>query len=550
MASNETIREHCERRLEALRADRSSWFTHWQELAEYILPRKQRFLISPNAQRGGAGMNKKIFDPTGTTAARICAAGLMGGVTSPARPWFRLTIGKISSEGEGEIAVWLAEVERRMELVLAQSNIYNCLANCHLDNVVFGVGPMYIYEDNEDVVRGHNPAIGEFFVGVDHRGYPSSLYREFTMTARNAEKEFEKENLSTAAQSLLAQQGDKEIVICHAIEPDTYRWTNRPFYECYWERGSERGKILRKRGYAEQPFIVPRWEVVSNDAYSTSPGMDALPEIKQLQHETNRKGQAIDKMVSPPLVADVQLRNQPVSLLPGGVSYVSGASQIGVKPIFQVQPPIQEMMGDIQEIQDRIKTILFNDLFMMISNLDTVRSATEIDARREEKLIMIGPVLGRIMNEALDPLINRVFGIMWRGRLLPQPPESVKGAEIKVQYISMLAEAQSATKTVGIERLFGFVGTLAAGIPDIMDKVDPDKAVDHYARSLRVPPDIIRDNAQVTELRNERQEQQQVAQILEQTNAGAQAAKTMSQAEIGGGQNALSAMIGGAGAIQ
>src|SRR6185369_16659004 len=201
-------------------------------------------------------------------------------------------------------------------------------------------------------------------------------------------------------------------------------------------------QLLRARGFHDWPVMAPRWDVQSNDPYGRSPGMDALGDIKQLQQETRRKAQAIDKMVNPPLLADVQLKNQPMSLLPGGVTYVSGLGRDreGARPIYTIMPPIAEMMQDIREVQQRIKITFHNDLFTGITDLQTVRTATEIDARREENLVLLGPVLERILGEGLGKAIDRAWGIMWRGRLFPTPPQALAGqpTHIQVDYVSML----------------------------------------------------------------------------------------------------------------
>jgi hypothetical protein len=216
------------------------------------------------------------------------------------------------------------------------------------------------------------------------------------------------------------------------------------------------------------------------------PAMVALGDIKQLQQETKRKAQAIDKMVNPPLMADVQLKNQPASVLPGGVTYINNlANNPGMKPIYTVMPPVQELMQDIKEIQERIKVIFFNDLFMMFQNLQAEpRSAAAVDARREEKLVMLGPVLERFENEALDPAIERIFGIMLRGGLLPPPPPELHGTFVKVQYVSMLAEAQRATGTAAIERVLATAGNLAGVDPTAMDVVDVRECLQEYGMLL------------------------------------------------------------------
>lgn len=319
-----------------------------------------------------------------------------------------------------------------------------------------------------------------------------------------------------------------------------------PWREVYWELGSGSNYLLRTRGFHEKPFIAPRWDIVGNDAYGRSPGMDALGDVKMLQVEQKRKAQAIDKHVNPPMLADVSLRNEPASMIPGGVTYVSNNNGVGFKPIYEIKPDFQGLAADIKEVQERVKVTFFNDLFMMISQLDTVRTATEIDARKEEKLIQLGPVLERFENEALDPAINCTFDIMLRNGLLPPVPQELSGQKIKVEYISMLAEAQKAASTAGIERLAGFVGNMAAAKPEVLDNIDFDEAIEEYADMLGVSPKIIVSLAKVQQIRAARNQQMQQQQTLQNSVAAAQGAQTLSQTDVGGGVNALQKMIGAA----
>ena len=545
--NDEELISQCENRLAGLRTDRYSWWSHWRDLADFILPRRYRWLISPNQLNRGVGLNGKILDSTATIAARTCASGMMSGVTSPTRRWFKLQIDNIDSESNHEIALWLAECERRMMRVFSESNFYNSMAVLYLDLVVFGSGDVIIYEDFNDVIRCHNPALGEFFFAVSSRQEVDTQYREFTQTVAQVVQEFGEENVPEDICQTYKTGGvglTRELLIAHAIEPNTGQVHERfKYFECYWIRGQNE-KALRRKGFYEFPVLGVRWDVVANDAYGRSPGMDALGDIKQLQQETLRKAQAIDKMVNPPLVGDVQLKNQPASTLPGGITYISGQNNIGLKPIYSVMPPVQEIMLDIQAIQMRIQNIFFNDLFQMISQLNTVRSATEIDARREEKLVLLGPVLERFENEALGKAIDRVFGIMSRGKLLPPAPEGVQGKFIQVQYESMLAAAQAATATTAIERVLGLAGNLTAVAPSVLDNLDTDEAIREYGAKLGTSPKMYRAQTTVAEMRAARDQKQQQIEQLDQTMAGVQGAKILSTTDVGGGQNALSAMIG------
>lgn len=545
LSSIEDLRRGTDGELEGMRTARLSYWNHWRELAQYILPRRYRWLITANDYRRGHAINGMILDATGTIAARRLASGMMSGITSPTRPWFKLRIAGVSDNESDEASLWLAEVERRMMQVFAESNFYTAMATIYFDLVVFGTACMLIYEDYDDVIRCYTPCLGEYFLANDSKLRVAKIAREFTYTVQQTVDEFGIENVSDSVRSRYETQSrtslELEVIICHLIRPKGQKWE-----EIYWEKGSSQMNILRRKTFDEWPAVCPRWDLTGNDAYGRSPGMDALGDIKQLQQETKRKAQAIDKMTNPPMVADIQLKNQPASMLPGGVTYVSGIQQGRqlFAPAYQVMPPVAELMQDIAQIHDRVGQIFFNDLFMMISNLETVRTATEIDARREEKLVQLGPVVERFENEALDPAINRCFNIMLRKRLLPPPPPEIQGAPIQVQYVSMLAEAQKASATAAIERLFAFVGNMAGIRPDVLDNLNFDEGVDQYADALNVSPRIVFSSEMVAAQRQQRAQQMAQEKMAQDAGAAVQGAELLSKTQVGGGINALQAILG------
>jgi len=557
---SEAYRRYADARLAGLRGQRESWLDHWRDVAGHVLPRRYRWLVAANDQARGSQINHRILDSTGTLAARTLASGMMNGITSPTRPWFKLRIE--GYEEDYEVQSWLTDCERRMMTVFQASNFYQAMAIMYFDLVVFGSACVVIYENFENVIHCFNPCLGEFFFDLNNDLEIGTVAREITLTYCQMVEEF-----GEAAVSRDVRDGykdgalkNREKVVCHLIERNVGESAGVaktfPFREVYWEVGSPQDQVLRTRGFHDWPVMAPRWDVQGNDPYGRSPGMDALGDIKQLQQETRRKAQAIDKMVNPPLLADVQLKNQPMSLLPGGTTYVSGLSRDreGARPIYTVMPPIAEMMQDIREVQQRIKITFHNDLFTGISDLTTVRTATEIDARREEKLVLLGPALERIHSsrEGLGSGIDRVWGIMLRGQLLPPPPESLAGqaTHIQVDYISMLAMAQKGIATAGIEKLWAFAGNLAAVKPEILDKLDADQTIDEYANALGVSPKIIVSDEDAAAVRQGRAQQAQMAQATEMAATAAQGAKTLSETDVGGGINAMQMMLGNAAAPQ
>lgn len=560
-----SVHQHGRATLEAMRIKRYSWWQHWRILADYILPRRYRWLVTANQMNRGTATNNNIIDSTGTIAARTLASGMMSGITSPTRTWFKLKAKGF--EDDLVVGTWLTECEHRLMTVFQESNFYSAMAVMYFDLVVFGTACIIIYEDYDNVIHCFNPCLGEFFFELNNKFLVDTIGREMTMTHQQIVDEFGKENVTEdIKQSInnnsLSSGRTQEKIVCHLLEPNRDFFSVVPekfkFREVYWLQGGEEGKLLRARGFHEWPGMTPRWDVTSNDPYGRSPGMDALGDIKQLQQETIRKAQAIDKMVNPPMIADIQLKNQPGSLLPGGTTYVSGLSQgrVGMMPVYTVMPPIGEMKQDIQDIQTRIKIIFQNDLFTGITDLQTVRTATEIDARREEKLVLLGPVLERILGEGLGKAIDRAWGIMTRGGLLPPPPQSLRGAptHVEIDYVSMLALAQRGLATASIEKMFGFAGNLVGVFPEIKSKLDVFETMDEYAEALGVPPKLLvptDDAKKAIQAQLDQANSERNAQMIGQGVQGlAETGKTLADTEVGGGQNALSLLLGGGGGGQ
>lgn len=536
--------------LEALRTDRLPWWQVWREIAMYYIPKRYIWLASANEKKSYVGKNGNILDGTGTKAGRVLAAGMMNGVTSPSRPWFKLRIPGLDDDADLEVRIWLDEVERQMLQVMAESNFYNALALLYIDLVFFGTGAMLIYEDFESVIRCYNNALGEYYLGQDDRLMVNRFAREFTLKVGQIVDKFGKENCSDTVKNLYDRgQHLHDIELCHVIEPNVGPKYLVPkvfqFREIYWERGAQTGKVLSLRGFYEMPGLFPRWEITANDAYGTSPGMDALGDVIQLQHETKRKGQSLDYMVRPPMVLDIQLQHRPTALLPGGQTFVSGQNSAGAKPAYQITPPLAELSADIRDVQTRIREIFHNDLFQMISQLETVRTATEIDARREEKLVQLGPVLERFENEALDPAIKRIYSIMVRKNLLPDPPPALEGVQLEVQYVSILASAQSAVGVIPTERFLQLVGNLSAVYEDATLIPNVEELLRDYAKDIGVKAKGLNSRDDVAAQREARNQSKQLEQAAAMAPPAADAAKLLSETDVGGGASALQQLMGG-----
>jgi hypothetical protein len=541
--------QHLESRLIGLRTDRYTWWVHWREVAEYILPRRYRWLITPNELNRGVPLNQHIINNTGTKSAQNCAAGLKEGTTSSGRPWFAMTIPDMEAADTSPVKLWLDEVKRRMLRVMAGSNYYSAKATQYFDLIVFGTAPMTIDEDYDDVIRCFNPCAGEYYLANSDALRIDTFFREITMTVSQVVSKFHLANCSSSVQALFKTAGaslGREVRVCHAIEPNDSRIAAKvlparfKWREAYWEGGNSALGILQLKGYQEQPFSAPRWDLAANDAYGRSPGMDALGSIKQLQLMERRAAQGIDKQVNPPLKAHVSMKNQPAVNLPGGVTYVTdmSAAGSGIAPVYEVKPDLQAMAESMQSVERRIDDTFFGDLWKMISSLDRDVTAFQVARMQEEKLVQLGPVLERNQNESLDPDIERIFAIMNRRGMIPPAPKEIHGNPLQVQYVSMLAVAQRAASTSALEQLVGFIGHLqagdiataqAGGMATSWDNINRDELVDEYAEMLGVTPKVILASIEVAKIRAQRAQaaaqQQQQAQQMQMLQQASQSAK-------------------------
>lgn len=552
MKIDEAVHTQKKQVIAALDTDRQPWWRLWQEISDFYLPKRYVYLLAKDNRTRYLALNGKVVDATGTTAGRVLASGMMNGVTSPSKPWFKLRLAGFADDIDHDARVWLDEVERRMMLIMAESNFYNCLAIMYLDLVFFGTASMLIYEDFDKVIRCYNCALGEYYLGQSFRQQVDTFARTFTYSVKQTVQQFGLENCSERVQAAYKLGGaslGQDVDITHLIEPNDKRDGMLPKHfssrEYYWETTGPVGTVLSVRGYYEMPGIWPRWELTANDAYGTSPGLDSLGDVKQLQQETIRKGQGLDYMLRPPMQLDIQLQHKPTALLPGGQTYVAGLAQgrTGAAPIYQVTPPINEIRQDILDIRERIRETFNNDLFKMISQLDTVRSATEIDARKEEKLVLLGPVLERFENEALDPAINRIYGIMGRVGLIPEPPESIANAKLQIQYVSILSKAQSAVGVAPTERWLALIGNIGAVRPQVLNIPNWEELLRDYAVDIGVKEKGINSRDDVDALNKQDQQQSQIAQTLAGGQSAAESAKLLSETPVGGGASALQALL-------
>jgi hypothetical protein len=557
-----------------LRNERQSFLNHWRDITDLIMPRRGRFSQVDNNR--GEPRNDKIIDSTATMALRTLRSGLMAGITSPARPWFRLTTRNPTFTENASVKKWLEEVSDRMATVFLKSNLYNVLPIMYGDLGGYGTACMLLEPDAQDVIRCYPFPIGTYYIANDRKLKVNTFCREFRLTVRQLVEQFGRDprtgkidwsNISTVARNLYENnQTEAWIELVHFILPNEDFDASKKlgifkkYVSVYYELGYtgasvantnylggslDNGKYLRMDGYDMFPVLAPRWEIAAEDIYGTGcPGMTALGDIKQLQVGEKRILQAVEKMINPPMVGPTALQNAKVSILPGDITYLDERDgQASFRSVHEINFNVQAMELKQQQVRERISRSFYEDLFLMLAQSDRRNiTATEIEERKEEKLLALGPVLEQLNQDLLDPLIDLTFDIMSKREMIPEPPEEIAGQELKVEYISVMAQAQKLNGLAGVERFSTYFTNLSQFKPDILDKVDSDELIDHYGEVVSMPAGIVRTDEEADEIREARAQAQQAQAQAEQAQAQVQAAESLSNTKLEG-DSALDEML-------
>jgi hypothetical protein len=550
-------------RLEVMRKEleqeRSSFISHWRDLADYILPRRIRLNTTDNNR--GDKKNQKIVDSTATTSARVLRSGLMSGITSPARPWFKLTTNDHELADFGPVKEWLHTVSNRMNAVFTKSNLYKVLPTLYGDLGVFGTAAVGIEEDFDQTIRFFPFAVGSYCISNDSNLRVNVFQREMRYTVRQVVEKFGAMKNGKADWSPFShfvkdsyEKGNYEawVDVCQFVVPNQhYNLIKagpkfKKFSSIYYEKGScssdssylkggDEAKCLRDKGFDFFPVMAPRWETTGEDVYGTDcPGMIALGDIKQLQLGERRGSQAIEKMVNPPMKAPAALASSRAAIGPGDITYLPNGQTDAFSPAHETNLRIDFLENKQEQIRKRIQRVFYEDLFLMLAtDPNGERTAFEISERKEEKLLALGPVLEQLNQDLLDPTIDNTFSVMFQQGQIPPPPREIAGQSLKVEYISIMAQAQKMVGIGGLERFTGYIDGLAKTDPAVWKKVNRNNMIDAYADMTSIAPNIVRPNEEVEKMEAAEAAAQEVAARTEQAQIMAGTAKQLSETSLG-----------------
>lgn len=550
-----------------LKSERQPWFKRWQEIARYISPDTGAFLLS---KQNKPKDSNRIVNPMATSCIASLGAGLLAGASSPSRPWFNFSLDGVDMIKDVEARLWASQVRDLILEDFAKSNTYLALQTLYEEVATYGTGACLVFEDEDDGIRLFPLTAGQYAISTDSRGYVNTLYREIKMTVGQLVDRFGLENCTESTRYLYNNRKlDEWVTVIHAIEPrkkfDASKQDkkNKPWGSWYFEENAGKDEYLAEGGFDFFPALCPRWKLNAGDIYGTGIGMTILPSVKQLQVMDKRKLQGIDLAMNPPLQGPPTYRSRTINNFAGGYTVVDATGNNPIKPLVNTNVDYNGLLMAIDKVERQIRSDTYVDLFLMLQN-DTERqmTATEVSERREEKLMMLGPMLLRMKDEIHEPLIKIDYQMRAINGTLPPLPERLQNIPIKMEFVSMMAQAQKSSDITQMDRLLNIIQPMAQIDPTVLDGINFSRFLSVYSAKMGVPAEVMRTEQEVQAIAQQRQQaQEQAAQAQQMQMAGqtmnqsAQAAQKFAQAQstgsgadllrelgIGGGSSSVASM--------
>ena len=511
------------KRLGSLQTQRETWESHWQEIADYVVPRKADVTKhrSPGDKR-----TELIFDGTAIHAAELLSASLHGMLTNASTSWFGLRFKDRVLNGDDEAREWLQGVEDVMYQAFNRSNFQEQIHELYHDLITFGTAVMFVDADDEQQIRFSTRHIAECYLSEDQKGRVDTVYRKFKMPGRAVIARFGSDQLNSKIQQRIKENPYELIELVHAVyQRDEYDTTkidsqNKPVASVYMEPSEK--IVLSESGFDEFPYMAPRFLKASFEiGYGRSPAMTSLADIKMLNKMSEVTIRAAQKQVDPPLLVPDDGFMLPIRTVPGGLNFYRSGTRDRLEPLnIGANNPLGLNMEE--QRRQAIRAAFYVD--QLILGQGPQMTATEVVQRTEEKMRLLGPVLGRLQAELLQPLIDRVYNLLARQKAFEVAPEILTDQAIDIEYVSPLAKAQRQGDIQAMTRLLELMMPLTQLDPGIMDYIDADGISKHLIKILAVPATAVRGDREVALKRQERQEQQQQAAEAQEDMQAAQAA--------------------------
>ena len=512
-------------RYNSLRTARdASWLSVWREVRHYVMPTYSDFLPE------GGPRGEQLYDTTAIEARKRLAAGMYNWMAPPDKRWFEVVPADEDLQKDEEVKDYFSEVTKVISFTMANSNWSSVLIQV-LNNLACGLDGIVYCEDGGDdsVLNFRSFPVETVCYSENAKGRVDSVYRESEMTARQILQEYGSSTPPKIREEATNPNlQDKKHRILHAVFPRHVRSDNMidnknmPFADVAIEL--ETKQILRDGGFQEYPFAVCRFDKADNETYGRGPGLDKLPDIKML----NRMRQAYilmkEHIADPSYIApDGSIVSKDFNRDPGSLIFYKPEIN-GAKPeILPMSSGSGDLARDIEDEREKIKIGFFWDIFDPLGDLKQI-TATEAEIRNDGKMIPFAPIAGNLHAELFRVIIHRVFGIVSRRGLLPDPPPRLmENPDYKIEFVSKIALSIKKIESLGWLQTEASLANIINLKPDIMDNFDLDEIARDIALANGSSPKWLIPAKDRDAVRSERAQQQAQIQAVQTLAASASA---------------------------
>ena len=527
-------------RYNMLKGLRSNFESYWQTLHDYFYIEAQD--INTGYYPGSELNVNKLYDSSTLESADVLASGFMNYLTPPTSKWFALKSKEFSMVDNKPVNKFLEDIADEVNYTLNRSNFYNQIIASYKSSGVYGTSVLLEEEDDQEGVRFYCIPIKQVCIAEDGNGRVGEYYIEFEYTAYQAADKFGAENLSTDLQRELLPENKTEkthkfiLFIGKRYKRDIRKQDkkNLPVEATWVECGAK--KIVNESGYNEFPAMCHRFDKRPFIQWGFSPAMKALPFARILNAIAKTNLRSMMKHTDPPVAIPNNAFIMPFNSNPRAVNYYDPTKMQGGKSdIFSFanngNPDVG--MGALEYYTQRVKALMYTDAFLAFDNITKQMNNPEVMERINEKMSMLGPAVGRYISEMLNPIIIRTIGVLWRKGALPEPPEEfMVNPSYEIECVSQLAQAQRRSELNSLVSGLSMVGQIAQFVPDALDKIDTDAAVDEAWNIIGAPSKVLRNDDVLIKLREAKAamaEQQAQMDMLQQ---GADVVKKGSEVDV------------------
>lgn len=518
-----------------LKSTRGDFDNFYQTLHNYFYVEGSNVTKQKNK---GAEINA-LLDATSLDTGDILASGLANYLTPEASKWLFLEHSNPQLRDNKEVKQWCQDTTEEVLLTLARSNFYNQMPIFYKASGVYGTAGLFCEKDLDDGVRFYNVPISKLYLTEDARERPNEFYLKFEYTAEQALSRFG-DNCSEEIKECYVngRNEDKKFeFLCYfgkRIERDPAKidTSNMPVRMVWVD--SKTKKQMAESGFNSMPCVAHRFYKQPQIVYGYSPAMKALPYVRLVNTMTDTILRSSMKSADPAYaMPDDAFLGLP-NFNPRQINFYQRGKLSPKDDIFPLGNAGQLSVGlaELQYYQEQIKKLMFVDTFQAFASITKQMTVPEVMERISEKMTLLGPAVGRYMNDVLQPLIEKVVMVLYEANQLPRLPDvMLQDPRFEVKFVSRLVQTQRQSELNNLVNAFSIAGQIAQFKPEVLDKINGDKAVDDIFDISGVSAKILHSDSEVIQLRQQRaaaQEQQMKMAALQQ---GAEIYRTASEGE-------------------